>query len=61
MRRHRTAASSTKAHNDRPASRQARNVTPLKPRPLLLAVLSVIFALWVGFLIVLYFTTIKPR
>lgn len=31
---------------------------PLKPRPKLLVVLSMIFAAWVAFLLVLYFTTI---
>ena len=36
-------------------------VRPLKPRPALLAVTSVIFALWVGFLVALYFKTDHPR
>ena len=34
---------------------------PLKPRPGLLAALSVVFALWVSFLVVLYFKTVYPR
>ena len=34
---------------------------PLKPRPVLLAVMAVIFALWMGFLVTLYFKTIHPR
>ena len=36
-------------------------VRPLKPRPVLLAVMSVVFALWMAFLVVLYFKTIHPR
>jgi hypothetical protein len=31
----------------------------LRPRPKLLIALSILFAAWVGFLLVLYFTTIK--
>lgn len=34
---------------------------PLRPRPLLLTVMAVIFALWMGFLVALYFKTIHPR
>jgi hypothetical protein len=33
---------------------------PLRPRPRLLIVLSVILALWVAFLLVLYFRTVYP-
>lgn len=36
-------------------------VQPLKPRPKLLAILAVVFAAWVGFLVTLYFKTGKPR
>ncbi|HEX2972086.1 MAG TPA: hypothetical protein VHP11_07120 [Tepidisphaeraceae bacterium] len=32
--------------------------TPLKAQPKLLAILSIVFAAWIGFLLVLYFTTI---
>ena len=31
---------------------------PLKPRPRLFALLSVVFGLWVAFLVTLYFTTV---
>jgi hypothetical protein len=34
---------------------------PLKPRPILLAALSVIFALWVAFLVALYVKTEYPH
>jgi len=34
--------------------------TTLKPRPKLVVVLSIIFVLWVGTLLTLYFTTIYP-
>lgn len=34
---------------------------PLAPRRRLLVVLSILFAAWMVFLIVLYFTTIAPR
>lgn len=33
---------------------------PLKPRPKLLAVLAVVLAVWVGFLVFLYFKTPRP-
>ena len=35
-------------------------VQPLKPRPRLLAVMSVVFAAWVVFLVALYFKTSHP-
>jgi hypothetical protein len=34
---------------------------PLRPRPRLLMVLSVVLALWVAFLLVLYFRTVYPH
>jgi hypothetical protein len=34
---------------------------PLKPRPVLFKVLGVVFALWVAFLVALYFKTVYPR
>lgn len=34
---------------------------PLKPRPVLFTTLSVAFALWVAFLVALYFKTEYPR
>jgi hypothetical protein len=34
---------------------------PLRPRPRLLIVLSVVLALWVAFLLVLYFRTVYPH
>jgi len=34
--------------------------TALKPRPKLLVILSVVFVLWVGTLLALYFTTVYP-
>jgi len=33
----------------------------LKPRPVLFKAVSAIFALWVAFLVVLYFKTVYPR
>ena len=36
------------------------HIVALKPRPKLLLILSIVFALWVGLLLVLYFTTIYP-
>ncbi|MGE5608662.1 MAG: hypothetical protein ACM359_05385 [Bacillota bacterium] len=44
------------AKSDLPVGMSA--VTPLKPRPKLLAVLSILFAAWISFLLVLYFTTV---
>ena len=44
-----------RADNAAPAPR------PFKPRRRLLAALSVLFAAWMAFLVVLYFTTIYPR
>jgi hypothetical protein len=34
---------------------------PLKPRPVLLSVLALVFAAWVAFLVSLYFKTEYPR
>jgi len=34
--------------------------TDLKPRPRLLLVLSILFALWVALLLTMYFTTVYP-
>jgi hypothetical protein len=34
---------------------------PLKPRPVLFKVLCVVFAVWVVFLVALYFKTAYPR
>ena len=34
---------------------------PLKPRPRMLLVLSVVFVLWVAFLLTMYFTTVYPN
>jgi hypothetical protein len=36
-------------------------VEPLKPRLLLLIVFSVLFAVWVGALLVIYFATVYPK
>ena len=36
-------------------------VDPLTPRPGLLAVLAVLFAVWMAFLVYLYFTTLHPH
>ena len=44
-----------------PAAPALPPAQPLKPRPVLLLVTSVVFALWMAFLIVLYFTTIHPH
>lgn len=48
------------------ASRQSEGTSlpaarPLKPRPRLFVALSVLFGLWVAFLLTLYFTTIPAR
>ena len=34
---------------------------PLKPRPRLLLILSILFLLWVAFLLTMYFTTVYPH
>ena len=44
-----------------PAAPVPTPARPLKPRPVLLAVMSVLFALWMAFLVVLYFKTSHPR
>ena len=35
--------------------------TPLKPRPRLFAALMLLMALWIAFLLILYFTTVYPK
>ena len=35
--------------------------SPLKPRPKLLIGLSVVFVLWIAFLLTMYFTTVYPH
>ena len=47
--------------NPEPAAPAPVPARPLKPRPALLAVMSVVFALWMAFLIALYFKTSHPR
>ena len=55
-------ASGTKARRQPdPAPAPAPTLRPLKPRPMLLAVMSAVFALWMGLLILLYFKTIPPH
>jgi hypothetical protein len=49
-----TRASSSTEHQP-PAS------NPLQPRPRMLVVLSVVFVLWVAFLLTMYFTTVYPH
>jgi hypothetical protein len=39
----------------------AHGVTPLKPRPVLFAMLCLVFATWVAFLAGLYFETVYPH
>ncbi len=39
---------------------QVAYTTALKPHPKLLMILSIIFVLWVGTLLTLYFTTVYP-
>jgi hypothetical protein len=34
---------------------------PLQPRPRMLVVLSIVFVLWVAFLLTMYFTTVYPH
>ncbi len=46
---------------DKESPAQAFPPRPLKPRPKLLALLAVVFSLWVAFLVALYFRTIYPR
>ena len=36
-------------------------VPPLKPRPLLFKILSLVFAAWIAFLVYLYVKTVHPR
>ena len=43
------------------ADSSAPAVQPLTPRRGLLAVMSVVFAAWMAFLVFLYFTTVYPR
>jgi hypothetical protein len=40
---------------------QGDPVRPLKPRPALLGILNVIFAVWIIVLLMLYFTTVRPK
>ena len=57
-------APATKAKPDHSATDRASPTLeyhPLAPRRRILAVLSMLFAAWMAFLIVLYFTTIAPR
>ena len=42
----------------KPAATQA---SPLRPRPKMLIGLSVVFVLWVAFLLTMYFTTVYPQ
>jgi hypothetical protein len=42
------------------AGSETANGTGLKPHPRLLRVLSIVFALWFGLLLVLYFWTVYP-
>lgn len=62
-----TATSEKRKHappasgNDARPSNTVIPIRPLKPRPVLLVVFAVIFAAWVGFLVTLYFKTVKPR
>ena len=37
------------------------NANPLKPRPRMLIGLSIVFVLWVAFLLTMYFTTVYPH
>ena len=34
---------------------------PLKPRPRMLVILAIVFALWLAFLLTMYFTTVYPH
>jgi len=45
------------AHTPQPD--QVEQIRPLKPRPVLLAVLSIAFALWIAALLAMYFLTTK--
>jgi hypothetical protein len=42
-------------------NKHAPVVDPLTPRPRLLALLAVVFAVWMAFLVYLYFKTVYPH
>lgn len=44
---------------EKPGQGDKPGVVPFTPRPKLLAVLSVLFAGWIAFLLMLYFTTVR--
>jgi hypothetical protein len=44
-----------------PASAPSTNETPIKPRRGLLIVLSIVLALWIAAMVVMYFTTVYPQ
>jgi uncharacterized protein involved in exopolysaccharide biosynthesis len=44
-----------------PASAPPTNETPIKPRRGLLIVLSIVLALWIAAMVVMYFTTVYPQ
>jgi hypothetical protein len=56
-----TAASGASGTADREQGAKPQAEKPLQPRPRLLALLSVAFALWIGFLVTLYVKTVYPR
>ena len=44
-----------------PATAPPTNETPIKPRRGLLIVLSILLALWIAAMVVMYFTTVYPQ
>lgn len=53
------SSSNASSANQKPSASAAPD--PLKPRPRLLMVLSIVFVLWVAFLLTMYFTTVYPH
>ena len=54
------ASGPTSPRRARSKPRSIPSPQPLKPRPRLLVVLSIIFALWVAGLLAMYFKTVYP-
>lgn len=59
--RERSGATSVPRDSDQRDEQTVEFLPPLKPRPRLVIALAVVFALWIAFLLVLYFVTIFPH
>lgn len=53
------AGPQSKTQSGPPSDPAAHPVPPLKPRPTLLRVLSVVMAVWIAFLLWMYFSTVR--